>query len=93
MTAFPYPAAEVKLSAKGQVVIPKKIRAALGLKPGDRLTFELTKDKTAVLRSQSEPPPDVFVHAGSRAIDKIFRESDRIDEARIERLLKDLGVK
>ena len=31
------------LTSKGQVTIPKKIREKLGLKPGDKLRFELNE--------------------------------------------------
>lgn len=33
------------LSSKGQVVIPKEIRAALGLKPGSKLNISLQGEK------------------------------------------------
>ncbi len=38
------------LTSKGQVTIPKQIRDALGMKPGDRLTFTLMPDTTVVMR-------------------------------------------
>ena len=39
---------EVKLSAKNQSVIPREVRAALGVKAGDRLLF-VVRGKTVVL--------------------------------------------
>jgi antitoxin PrlF len=37
------------MTTKGQITIPKEIREALGLKPGDRVDFVLGKDGKAVL--------------------------------------------
>lgn len=38
-----------KLTSKGQTTIPKEIRDALGLKPGDRIRFILEDDNRVVL--------------------------------------------
>lgn len=38
------------LTTKGQLVIPKAVRAAMGLKPGDRLDFIVQDDGTVVIR-------------------------------------------
>ena len=42
------------LSTKGQVTIPKDIREALGLRPGDRVRFDLEGGEKAVVR-KAEP--------------------------------------
>ena len=42
------------LSTKGQVTIPKDIREALGLRPGDRVRFDLEAGEKAVVR-KAEP--------------------------------------
>lgn len=39
----------VSLSQKGQVTVPKAVRDALGLKPSDRVTFEV-QDGVAIMR-------------------------------------------
>lgn len=36
---------EVKLTTKGQLVIPKRVRQALGLSDGDRLEVQVVGDK------------------------------------------------
>jgi len=38
------------MTTKGQITIPKEIRDALRLQPGDRVDFVLGKDGRAVLR-------------------------------------------
>ncbi len=43
------------LTTKGQVTIPKEIRTRLGLKPGDRLDFQLDEDGQIKVRPTSEP--------------------------------------
>lgn len=66
-----------KVSSKGQITLPVEIRRALGLKPGTRVGFELTKD-SAVLRK--EPPQDhpvdmVFgVLEKERSVDELLSE-------------------
>ena len=35
----------IKLSSKGQLVIPKPIRKSLGLKPGDQFQIKIVEDK------------------------------------------------
>lgn len=40
-----------KLSSKGQVTIPKEIRDALGISPGDRVVYELDEDGVRLARA------------------------------------------
>ncbi|MGC2035024.1 MAG: AbrB/MazE/SpoVT family DNA-binding domain-containing protein [Thermoplasmata archaeon] len=42
------------LSTKGQVTIPKDIREALGIRPGDKIRFDLEGGERAVLQ-KAEP--------------------------------------
>jgi AbrB family looped-hinge helix DNA binding protein len=85
---------ETTVSSKGQVVLPKDIREKLGVKEGDKLRIEVDeRTKTILMRPQIEPPEEIFVHAGTKLTSSILRESDELDEARIERLLKAIGAK
>ncbi len=36
------------LTSKGQTTIPEKVRAALGMKPGDKLEYELEGDRATI---------------------------------------------
>lgn len=49
-----------RLSSKGQVTIPRKIREAIGLKPGDLVTYEL---QDQVIRLKRVGPFDAAFHA------------------------------
>jgi AbrB family looped-hinge helix DNA binding protein len=42
--------AEVTLSSKNQVVIPREARKALGIKPGDKLLFVVLGDRVVVMQ-------------------------------------------
>lgn len=39
---------EAKVTSKGQITIPIKIRRALGVKPGDKVVFEQKGDRISV---------------------------------------------
>lgn len=39
-----------RITSKGQVTIPKNIRQVLGVKPGDRVAFELLPDRRVVVK-------------------------------------------
>ena len=53
--------ASVKLGPKGQIVIPKEVRAMFGLEPGD--TLVLLADKKRGIALQSSSYYDRFVRA------------------------------
>jgi antitoxin PrlF len=62
------------LTVKGQVTIPKRVRDALGLKPGDEVEFVLSDNGQVMLqnaRQNGEPRrPDRFDRAlGSAPLD------------------------
>jgi AbrB family looped-hinge helix DNA binding protein len=83
---------EGRLSSKGQVVIPREIRAKLGLRRGDRVRFELLEGKRVVIQPAVDPPPDVFVRAGGDVVEGVLRESSDEDELKVARLLRALGA-
>ncbi|MHA6693975.1 AbrB/MazE/SpoVT family DNA-binding domain-containing protein [Homoserinimonas sp. A520] len=60
------------VGAKGQVVIPKEIRDALGIKPGQEVVFERRGDEV-VLRSAPRAP--LFARFANNALaDALLRE-------------------
>lgn len=50
-----------KMTSKGQVTIPKKVRERLGVKPGDRLEFKEFKGKYIVEKKIEKSPFDKYV--------------------------------
>jgi AbrB family looped-hinge helix DNA binding protein len=50
-----------RITTKGQVTIPKRLRDHLGLKPGSNVDFELMDDGRVVLRPDRPPPQNRFV--------------------------------
>ena len=69
-----------RLSSKGQVTIPREIRAALHLEPGDLVVYEVKDDKVILRRAE---PFDAAYHSavsetleewGSVDDDKAFRD-------------------
>ena len=84
---------EVKLSTKGQIVIPKDIRKKMGLKPGDKVKIELLEGKKAIIQPLVSPPEEIFVRAADKIVENTLREADEQGDAKIRRLLRDLGVR
>jgi len=82
----------VKLSSKGQVVIPKDIRERLELKDGDRLKV-MVEAKKITLTPIIEFPSDLFVKAGAEDVKEFLGEAKKINEAKLAKLLAALGVK
>ncbi len=53
---------QTTITKKGQIVIPKKIREMLGLKPSQKLTIKVSKNKKEI---HLRPEPDIVDLAGS----------------------------
>lgn len=49
-----------RLTAKSQTTVPRAVRAALGLRPGDTLTYEIDGDRV-ILRRRPTPASDGFI--------------------------------
>jgi len=81
----------VRVSVKGQVVIPKEIREALGITAGTVLDVRL-EGKRIIMEPVSGPPPEVFVEAGPEVTEPILREAKGTGD-KVRRLLEDLGVR
>ena len=72
-----------KISSKGQVTIPKEIREYLGLRPGDRLEFEVV-DGNVIVRL-SRKPSDSILGIGLKVKEKLrLTAADLVYEMRRE---------
>lgn len=49
-----------KLTAKAQTTIPRPIRAALNLKVGDEIVYEVVRGRVILTKAQSGPIDDPF---------------------------------
>jgi AbrB family looped-hinge helix DNA binding protein len=49
-----------KMTSKGQVTIPRRLRDHLGLRPGIEVDFELAQDGRVFLKTRSKAPESRF---------------------------------
>jgi len=77
---------KVKLSAKGQIVIPARIRKELGLSEGDRLFIERRQGEVILkpVVKLSELRGIDKLEGASKEIEKMRREWDEEFEERME---------
>jgi AbrB family looped-hinge helix DNA binding protein len=70
-----------KLTSKGQITVPKSVRDALSLHPGDEVVFRVHGDRAVVAKT-----PDFLELAGTIAVpagrqgtswDRVLRETHR----------------
>lgn len=45
------------ISSKGQITVPAEVRKRLGLKPGDRVEFDLEDNRTTLRRARGPKNP------------------------------------
>ena len=64
------------MSSKGQITIPKHVREALGIEPGDPLEFEVRGQECVVRKKRSSVDWTQFIGvlADGRSTDEIMRE-------------------
>lgn len=67
-----------KVTSKGQVTIPKPIRSALGLEPGDRVDFRVSSDGQVVLEAATI---DLMSLCGSLRPTETSLSLEEMDEA------------
>ena len=72
-----------KLTSKARTTIPQPIRAALGLQPGDELSYEIVDGRVMLDRVQrgtaTDDPFRAFEEWGSERIPAPMRTSERSD--------------
>lgn len=67
-----------KLTSKFQATIPQDIRATLKLKAGDRIIFEVTKDKQVVIK-KAMPTDIAYLRAVESTLTEWNSENDEED--------------
>jgi AbrB family looped-hinge helix DNA binding protein len=84
----------VTLSSKGQLVIPKEIREALGIKPGKKVVFKRVKDHLVEILPIPEDPVKHFCgifKKGSSLTKALLKEREgdkKREEKKLNRLLR-----
>ena len=71
-----------KVTSKGQVTIPKRVRTLMAIETGDRLAFALDEDGSLqVSRVRTEKPP-------LRGLLSEYVKAGRVDEERVRTALR-----
>jgi antitoxin PrlF len=65
-----------RITAKSQTTIPRAVRAALGVGPGDSVSYEI-RGHEAVMKRAASPPQDLFL-ANFSTFTEWASEADRI---------------
>ncbi|MCX9025812.1 MAG: AbrB/MazE/SpoVT family DNA-binding domain-containing protein [Candidatus Methanoperedens sp.] len=83
----------VTVSSKGQIVIPKNIRESFGLTEGNKLKIFRENRKIILIAEPEIKPSELFVGSSPEVGDEALKASRMIDEAKIQKLLNDIGIK
>ncbi len=63
------------LTQKGQVTIPKEVRAALGLRPGDEVEFNMNNSKVVLIKKPKKLPFEKWIgYLGKGKTDELMKE-------------------
>jgi len=79
---------QAKITTKGQITIPREVRNALGVRPGDSLVFEQDAGEIRVRRARRESPFAQYRGIGNPGMDSgrasVLREVKKLrgDESR-----------
>jgi antitoxin PrlF len=75
---------QAKITSKGQITVPKRVRQSLGVEPGDSIVFEEKNGKMEVRPAGKESPFDRY-----RGIEKRGKGLTREEVIRQVRRLRD----
>jgi AbrB family looped-hinge helix DNA binding protein len=73
----------LKIQRKGILILPKKLREAVGFEEGDEVIAEVVGD-SLVLRALKPKMVDV----DPKLVEKLLREEDKFEEQRFRRMLQ-----
>jgi AbrB family looped-hinge helix DNA binding protein len=74
-----------KVTSKGQVTIPKEVRQALGVEPGDRVSFVLRSDGVVELVARTGSLLDLAGVLGERRLGVTVDDMDAAISAEADR--------
>lgn len=83
-----------KVTAKGQITIPKHVRESLKLQPGDKVRFEIEEDGCARMRAMNRSIDDIvgmlkpYYDGPAIGVEEM---NEAIAEAAVERVERALG--
>ena len=55
-----------RMNSKGQTTVPKDVRAAANIKPGDRIHFTVLEDRTIIVRVKNRSIRDIALKTPGR---------------------------